>query len=73
MAKHNDIVNRQKHLIELGDKIAAATGNERKLTPLQRQFDSLKQEQQRAINSIYGMTEQAVSLIPIIKELYAAD
>lgn len=73
MSKHNDIVNRQKHLIELGDKIAAATGNERKLTPLQRQFDSLKQEQQRAINSLYGMTEQEVSLIPIIKELYAAD
>lgn len=70
---HDDIVNRQKRLIELGDKISKATKNRRSLIPLQRQFDLLKQEQQSVINKLYGMTHDEVSLIPKIKELYAAD
>ncbi len=73
VSKHDEIVDRQKRLIELGDKIDAAKGNKRKLTPLRRQFESLKQEQQSAINILYGMTEQEVSQIPVIKELYAVD
>lgn len=71
--KHNDIVYRQKALIEIGDKIATAEGNRRRLIPLQRQFDALKLEQQRAINNLYGMTEQEVSQIPVIKDIYAAN
>ena len=70
---HNDIVQRQKSLISLGDKIAAAGNNARKLTPLKRQIELLKTEQQQAINTLYGMTEEEVTLIPKIKELYAAD
>lgn len=70
---HDDIVNRQKRLIELGDKISKVAKNRRSLIPLQRQFDSLKQEQQNVINMLYGMTNDEVSLIPKIKELYAAD
>lgn len=70
---HNDIANRQKKLIELGDKISKTAKNRRSLVPLQRQFDLLKQEQQNAINVLYGMTNDEVSLIPKIKELYAAD
>ncbi len=70
---HNDIANRQKRLIDLGDKISKATKNRRSLIPLQRQFKLLKQEQQNAINMLYGMTNDEVSLIPKIKELYAAD
>lgn len=70
---HKEIVERQKSLISLGDRIAANGNNERKATPLKRQFELLKKEQQQAINNLYGMTEEEVSLIPKIKELYAAD
>lgn len=72
-AKHDAIVCRQKQIIDIGDKLAAIKGNKRKQTPLLRQFDSLKQEQQRSINELYGMTESQVSRIPIIKDLYAAN
>ncbi len=72
-AKYDAIVERQKQLIVIGDKIATTEGNRRKQTPLLRQFDSLKQEQQRSINELYGMTESQVSRIPIIKDLYAAN
>ncbi len=70
---HDDIANRQKRLIELGDKIDKVTKNRRNLVPLQRQFNSLKQEQQNAINNLYGMSNEEVALIPKIKELYATD
>lgn len=70
---HDDIVNRQKKLIEIGDKISKATKNRRSLIPLQRQFNLLKQDQQNVINMLYGMTNEEVSLIPKIKELYATD
>ena len=70
---HNDIAQRQKSLISLGDRIAAAGNNSRRVTPLKRQFELLKAEQQQAINTLYGMTEEEVTLIPKIKELYAAD
>ena len=70
---HDEIVARQKRLIELGEKMAKVANKRRKLIPLQRQFDRLKHEQQNAINVLYGMTNEEVSLIPKIKELYAAD
>ena len=70
-AAHDDIVERQKKLIKQGDKIASAKGNKRALTPLMRQFDKLKEEQQKAINALYGMSEEEVLLIPRIKDLYA--
>ena len=70
---HKEIVERQKSLISLGDRIAANGNNARKATPLKRQFELLKKEQQQAINNLYGMTEEEVSLIPKIKELYATD
>lgn len=73
VALHNEIVERQKSLISLGDRIAAAGNNTRKSTPLKRQFELLKTEQQQAINNLYGMTDEEVTLIPKIKELYAAD
>lgn len=73
VAAHDEIVERQKTLISLGDKIAIAGNNARRLTPLKRQFEVLKAEQQQAINDLYGMSEEEVLLIPKIKELYAAD
>lgn len=72
-AAHDDIVARQKKLIRLGDKIVLAGSNKRKLTPLLRQMDRLKEEQQDAINALYGMSKQEESLIPRIKEIYAVD
>lgn len=73
VAAHDEIVERQKALISLGDRIAAAGSNTRKSTPLKRQFELLKAEQQQAINNLYGMTDEEVTLIPNIKELYATD
>ena len=70
---HDAIVDRQKRLIDLGDKMAGVKSNPRKLTPLRRQFDMLKAEQQHAINALYGMSEEEANKIPLIKELYAAD
>lgn len=72
-AKHDAIAERQKQLISMGDKIATYKGNRRKQTPLLRQFELLKQEQQRAINKLYNMTDSQVSKIPIIKDLYATN
>lgn len=71
VAAHDDIVERQKKLIKLGDRITLAKGNKRALTPLLRQFEKLKEEQQKAINALYGMSEEEVSLIPRIKDKYA--
>ncbi len=69
---HNSIAEKQKRLIELGDKIDAMHGNKRQLTILQRQFDIAKQELADMIMNLYGM-QQYDSVIPIIKEQYAAD
>ena len=69
---HDNIVEKQKQLIKLGDKIDAMHGNKRQLTILQRQFDIAKQELADIIMNLYGM-QQHDSIIPIIKEQYAAD
>ena len=69
---HDSIANLQKQLIQMGVEIDAAHGNKRKLTILQRQFDLTKQQLADFIMHLYGM-EQYDSLIPIIKEQYAAD
>jgi type I restriction-modification system DNA methylase subunit len=69
---HDNIAGKQKQLIELGDKIDAMHGNKRQLTILQRQFDIAKQELADMIMNLYGM-QQYDSIIPIIKEQYAAD
>ena len=70
---HDAITTRQISLIKLGDKIASSTSNRRKLTPLLRQFETLRQEQQKSINALYGISEQEALQIPIIKEIYAVD
>ena len=69
---HDSIANKQIQLIKLGDKIDSMQGNKRQLTILQRQFDIAKQELADLIMKLYGM-EQFDSIIPIIKEQYAAD
>ena len=69
---HDSIAKKQMQLIELGDKIDSMQGNKRQLTILQRQFDIAKKELADLITKLYGM-EQFDSIIPIIKEQYAAD
>lgn len=69
---HNRIADLQKQLIQMGDEINAAHKNRRKLTFLQRQFELSKQQLAELIMHLYGM-EQYDSIIPIIKEQYAAD
>ncbi len=73
VAVHNDIVSRQKKLIEFGDKLYKVQNNPRKSAPVKRQFDILKEEQQDAINALFGMSKEQQQQIPLIKELYAAD
>ena len=73
VALHDAIVDRQKKLIELGDKMAGAKSSPRKLIPLKRHFSTLKTEQQDAISSLFGMSKDEQNRIPLIKELYAAD
>ena len=69
---HDSIAGKQKQLIKLGDKMDAKHGNKRQLTILQRQFDIARQELAYIIMNLYGM-QQYDSIIPIIKEQYAAD
>ena len=73
IAKHDDIVRRQKKLIAIGDKLAQARNNPRKAAPLKRIFEALKIEQQNAINGLYGMSSDEQRQIPLIKEIYAAN
>lgn len=73
VAMHDTIVGRQKKLIALGDKIAKVKSSPRKATPLRHQFQVLKEEQQNAINDLYGMSKDEQKQIPQIKELYAVD
>lgn len=73
VAKHNDIVTRQKALIGLGDKLVANASSKRWYPILKRQFDAMKAEQDEAIRRLYNMNETEDSRIPIIKEVYAVD
>lgn len=73
VAIHDAIVERQKKLIELGDKLAKAENNPRKSVPLLRRFNAMRDEQQEAINTLYGMDTEKQKRIPLIKELYATD
>lgn len=70
---HDDIVQLQKSIIEIGDKIAKSAGNRRRQIPLERQLHALMAQQQEAIHSLYGLTENEISSIPKIKEIYATD
>lgn len=72
---HDDIADRQKALIALGTKLQSAKDAHdiRKANTLQRRFDTMRSEQQEAINRLYGMTSAEVQAIPKVKEIYATD
>ncbi len=70
---HNDIVGRQMKIIEIGDRIELCRGNLRKCIPLERSLEELVETQQKAINKLYGMTDDEVKQIPQISKIYAAN
>ena len=71
-ALHNKIVELQKELIKIQDKIDANIGNKRALTPLQSQFSREKIALEKLLAKLYDLGNDD-SLIPLIKELYEAN
>lgn len=70
-AMHDRIVERQRMIINIGDRLMQNARNPRVMIPLQRRQDYLKEEQQCEINHLYGMTEEEVKLLPNLREIYA--
>ena len=71
-ALHDKIVETQKDLISIYDKIDANAGNKRALTPLQGQFAREKANLDKLLAKLYNLGNED-SLIPLIKELYEAN
>ena len=71
-ALHDKIVELQKELIKIQDKIDANIGNKRVLTQLQRQFSREKIALKKLLAKLYDLGNDD-SLIPLIKELYEAN
>ena len=69
---HDNIAELQKYLIEIGDRLDSLQGNKRRRTILKRQFAIAKQQLADKIMHLYGL-EEYDSIIPVIKEQYAAD
>lgn len=69
---HDKIVEIQKELIKIQDKIDANIGNKRALTPLQSQFSREKIALEKLLAKLYDLGNDD-SLIPLIKELYEAN
>lgn len=71
-AIHDKIASIQKELINIQGKIDENKGNDRKLIPLQRQFDSQKNELDQTLNALFNLGESD-NLIPLISKLYATN
>jgi len=71
-AKHDKIASIQKGLIDIQGQIDKNKGNNRKLIPLQRQFDSQKDELEQTLNTLFNLGESD-SLVPLISKLYATN
>ncbi len=71
-AIHDKITTIQKDLIDIQGQIDKNKGNNRKLIPLQRQFDSEKNELDRTLNTLFNLGESD-NLIPLISKLYATN
>lgn len=69
---HDKIVTLQRKLINLQGKIDGNIGNNRKLIPLKRQFETKKKDLDDTLKSLYGLGEND-KLIPLISEIYATD
>lgn len=69
---HDSIVGLQKELIEIQDHIDLNVGNGRELVKLNRQFNEIKIDLETKLSVLYNLGEDD-NLIPLIKELYAAN
>jgi len=69
---HSKIVETQKELINIYDKIDSNAGNKRALTPLLGQFAREKSNLDKLLCELYNLGNED-SLIPLIKELYEAN
>jgi hypothetical protein len=69
---HDKIVETQKELISIQDKLDLNTGNKRNLTPLQGQFTREKANLEKQLAKLYDLGEDDL-LIPLIKDLYEAN
>ena len=69
-AKHDKIASIQKGLIDIQGQIDKNKGNNRKLIPLQRQFDGQKNELEQTLDTLFNLGESD-SLVPLISKLYA--
>ena len=71
-AIHDKIASIQKGLIDVQGQIDKSKGNSRKLIPLQRKFDSQKNELEQILNILFNLGK-GDNLIPLIGELYATN
>jgi len=71
-AKHDKIASIQKGLIDIQGQIDKNKGNNRKLIPLQRQFDGQKNELEQTLDTLFNLGESD-SLVPLISKLYATN
>lgn len=71
-AIHDKIASIQKELIDIQGQIDKNKGNNRKLIPLQRQFDSRKNDLDKTLNTLFNLGESD-NLIPLISKLYATN
>lgn len=71
-ALHDKISDLQKGLIDLQVSMDKNLGDDRKLTPIKRQFDTRKNELNMALKELYNLNEEG-NLIPLMSELYAAN
>ncbi len=69
---HDKIVETQKELISIYDKIDSNAGNKRVLAPLQGQFEREKGNLDTLLAELYNLGDNDL-LIPLIKELYEAN
>ena len=69
---HDKIASIQKNLINIQGKIDENKANNRKLIPLQRQFENQKNELEQILNTLFNLGESD-SLIPLISEIYATN
>lgn len=69
---HDKIASIQEELINIQGKIDKNRTNNRKLIPLQRQFESQKSELGQTLNILFNLGESD-NLIPLISEIYATN
>lgn len=69
---HDNISETQKLLIDKQGEIDISSGDKRKQTILQRQFDALKETQDNNLKQLFNLGEMDDS-IPLISEIYGVD